>query len=285
MTCGALRAVSMDGRIIGSMRWPIALVMLAACGAPSRGADDDDDQPVGDAGVHDNGEVFEPEVTKVVIEIDYETGQEPFTGSTIGMGDTFDLSAANIDRLFAHKKDITLPRVLADMQDIGNVPDEELTLNDILAIADAHRDHVDGGDTKTYYLVFVSGLYTTNDGPQPQVLGVSIGNTGVIAMFKDVIRGTNVVGFPNVVRFVEQATIIHELGHAFGLVDNGVPMVAPHRDASHGAHCNNDKCVLYYLNEGSSDATAYVMDKVLTGNTILFDQNCLNDADAITGGL
>jgi hypothetical protein len=88
-----------------------------------------------------------------------------------------------------------------------------------------------------------------------------------------------------VVRFVEQATIIHELGHAFGIVDNGVPMVTPHRDTDHGAHCDNDKCVMYYLNEGASDATAFVRDKVLTGNQILFDAHCLADADAITGGL
>lgn len=267
------------------MRWPIALVMLAACGTPSRGGDDDDDTPVGDAGVHDNGEVFEPEVTKVVIEIDYETGKPPFTGTGIGQPDAFELSAINLDRLFAHRKEITLPDTLGEMEDIGAIDDEELTITEILQLAALHRNQTDGGDTKTYYLMFVSGLFATDEGPQSGVLGVSIGTTGVIAMFKDVINSTNVIGFPNVVRFVEQATIIHELGHAFGIVDNGVPMVTPHRDEQHGAHCDNDKCVMYYLNEGSSDATAYVRDKILTGNEILFDVNCLADADAITGGL
>ncbi len=265
------------------MRWLMTLMTAAACGGtPSAGGDDDDDAPTD--GAVDNGEVFEPEVTKVVIEIDYETGQEPFTGQTLGMGDTFDLSAANIDRLFAGKKEITLPRELATMQDIGTIADEELTVSELLQLAGQHRDQADAGDTKTYYLMFVSGLYTTDEGPQSGVLGVSIGTTGVVAMFKDVIRSTNVIGFPNVVRFVEQSTIIHELGHSFGLVDNGVPMVANHRDASHGAHCNNDACVMYYLNEGASDATAFVRDKVLTGNTILFDAKCLDDADAQTGG-
>lgn len=265
------------------MRSWIALVMTAAAcsGTPGAGGDDDDaptDGPV------DNGTVFEPEVTKVTIEIDYETGEEPFTGQTLGMGDTFELSATNIDRLFAGKKTITLPRTLADMQDVGAIDDEELTVSELLQIAAQHRDQTDGGDTKTYYLLFVSGLFTTDEGPQSSVLGVSIGTTGVVAMFKDVIRSTDVIGFPNIVRFVEQSTIIHELGHAFGLVDNGVPMVVNHRDASHGAHCNNDACVMFYLNEGASDATAFVRDKVLTGNTILFDAHCLDDADAQTGG-
>ncbi len=264
------------------MRSLIALVMMvAACGGTPSGGDDDDAPTDGTV---DNGTVFEPEVTKVVIEIDYETDNEPFTGQTLGMGDTFDLSAANIDRLFAGKKEITLPRKLANMQDIGDIADEELTVSELLAIAAQHRDQADGGDTKTYYLLFVSGLFTTDEGPQSGVLGVSIGTTGVIAMFKDVIRSTDVIGFPNVVRFVEQSTMIHELGHAFGLVDNGVPMVAPHRDVSHGAHCDNDACVMYYLNEGAADATAFVRDKVLTGSTILFDAHCLDDADALTGG-
>ena len=266
------------------MRW-LALVLFAACGGTAAGGGgDDDDDPPGDGGVTDNGMVFEPEVTKVVIEIDYETGQQPFTGAPLGGEDAFDLSAANLDRLFAGKKAITLPRTLAEMQDVGEIDDEELTGNELLALAAQHRAQIDGGDTKTYYLLFVSGLYTTDEGPQSGVLGVSFGNTGVIAMFKDVIRSTNVIGFPNVVRFVEQATIIHELGHAFGLTDNGVPMVTPHRDVEHGAHCNDDACVMYYLNEGASDATAYVRDRVLTGDTILFDANCLADADAITGG-
>ncbi|MBA2542569.1 MAG: hypothetical protein H0V17_23200, partial [Deltaproteobacteria bacterium] len=210
---------------------------------------------------------------------------EPFTGANLGFGDTFDLSDANINRLFANKKQVTLPRTIPEMQDIGTVADEELTVSDILELAQQHRQQQDGGDTKTYYLIFVSGFFTDGNGPNSGVLGVSIGTTGVIAMFKDVIDSTNVIGVPSVVRFVEQATIIHELGHAFGLVDNGVPMATPHRDPDHGAHCDDDACVMYFANEGAADATAFVQQRVLTGNSILFDANCLADADAQTGGL
>jgi hypothetical protein len=267
------------------MRLLPLVLALAACGNSAAG--DDDDGPPGDGpGTPDgNGEVFEPAITKVVIEIDYETGSEPFTGATLGFGDTFDLSAANLERLFAGKKEITLPRVIGDMQDVGAIADEELTVSEILELAQLHRGQQDGRDTKTYYLLWVSGNFATAEGPQSGVLGVSIGTTGVIAMFKDVINSTNVIGVPSIVRFVEQATIIHELGHAFGLVDNGVPMVTPHRDEANGAHCNNQDCVMFYLNEGASDATEFVQRRVLTGDTILFDAACLADADAQTGGL
>jgi hypothetical protein len=262
----------------------LVLALLAACHTSAAGGDGDDDMPPVDGGKPTgNGQVFEPDITEVVIEIDFETDQEPFTGPTLGMGDTFDLSQANLDRLFAGKKQIVLPREIAAMQDIGDIADEALTVSDILEIAAAHRDQHDSGATRTYYVVFVSGNFDDGTGPQQGVLGVSIGTTGVIAMFKDVIRSTNVVG-TNVVRFVEQSTLVHELSHGFGLTDNGVPMVQPHKDAEHGAHCDNDKCVMFYLNEGASDAATFVRDQVLTGSSILFDANCLADADAITGG-
>ncbi|MBA2543850.1 MAG: hypothetical protein H0V17_29670, partial [Deltaproteobacteria bacterium] len=60
------------------MRWFLAIVMLVGCGGTPGAGGDDDDNPPGDAGVVvDNGEVFQPEVTKVSIEIDFETGNEP----------------------------------------------------------------------------------------------------------------------------------------------------------------------------------------------------------------
>jgi hypothetical protein len=169
------------------------------------------------------------------------------------------------------------------MEDIGNIPDEELTVADIQAIAAAHRNIHDLDGLRTYYIVFVSGHYADSNGPNTQVLGVSFGDT--VAMFKDIIRGTASITTPNTERYVEQSTLIHELSHSIGLVDNGVPMVAAHKDSAHGAHCNNSNCVMYWLNEGASDAQTFAINRVLTGNTILFDDACLADVDAQSGGL
>ena len=116
------------------------------------------------------------------------------------------------------------------------------------------------------------------------MLGVSIGDTGVIAMFKDVIRSTSLIAFPNVVRFVEQSTLIHELAHSIGLVDNGVPLTTAHKDAEQGAHCNDDRCVMFFLNEGAADAAEFARQAVVSGDTILFDDQCLADVDALTAG-
>jgi hypothetical protein len=159
-----------------------------------------------------------------------------------------------------------------------------LTVADIVALAAAHRGQADTQTRKTYYILFVGGHFTDANGPNPNVLGVSLGGTGVIAMFKDVIRSSGGVGLGNVALYVEQSTLIHELAHAIGLVDNGVVMAMGHKDDAHGAHCDNDRCVMYWLNEGASDAAAYVQQNVLASNSVLFDAACLQDVDTLTGG-
>nr|MBA3498912.1 hypothetical protein [Deltaproteobacteria bacterium] len=196
--------------------------------------------------------------------------------------DTFDISITNIDRLFASKKTLVIPRTTATMQSIGAVGDEQLTVPDLLALANTHRAGRDSATEKTYYVLFVSGFFTDANGPNNAVLGVSIGDTGVIVMFKDVVRSAS--GLSNIQRYVEQSTLVHELGHAIGLVNNGVPLASPHQDAEHGAHCTNESCVMFWQNEGASAMAAWATQFVLTSNTILFKPECLADVDALTGG-
>ena len=270
------------------MRWSLALALAAGCVSPRSGGGDDGpmtDARRGDGSGSGSGavSVFDSSIKDVVVEIDYETGQEPYTGPIIGFGDTFDPTLANIDRVFAGKKMLTIPKTLGAMQDVGAINDEELTVPDILALATQHRITYNSETRRSYYVIFVSGHFADDNGIQYGVLGISIGDT--IAMFKDVIRTTNITLAPNVVRYVEQSTLIHELSHSIGLTDNGVPMVAPHKDAPHGAHCNNQDCVMFWQNDGSADAARFAQQRLLTGSSILFDAACLADVDAQTGGL
>lgn len=75
---------------------------------------------------------------------------------------------------------------------------------------------------------------------------------------------------------------MHELGHAIGLVNNGIPMSSPHQDAEHGAHTTNNECVMYWLNEGPSGLRDFVAQYIVSGETLMWGPQVLSDAEAFS---
>lgn len=55
---------------------------------------------------------------------------------------------------------------------------------------------------------------------------------------------------------LEAYTLVHELGHVLGLVDNGVPMASDHEDPQRPGHSSNPQSVMYH---------AAGLDRVLEG--------------------
>ena len=71
---------------------------------------------------------------------------------------------------------------------------------------------------------------------------------------------------------LEASVLEHEIAHLLGLVDIGTKMVANHKDASHGNHCSNQNCLMYYASETTDILTALV-----GGSIPSLDADCLND--------
>ncbi|TNE87991.1 MAG: hypothetical protein EP330_17035 [Deltaproteobacteria bacterium] len=246
-----------------ALTWVPLLVLTACKGDGPGGSDDPVDQ------------VFS--ATTVALEIDYVAGAEPYTGG-VGGGD-WELFRTNAEALFGEGMTVDVPTALADMSEVA-VDAGPYTAAEILAIADEHRDAVDDGDTVHFYVVWLDGYLEDDDGSANEsVLGVSIGDTRVIAMFKPVIEGSSLLD--QVRRFSEQLVLTHEFGHAVGLVNNGIPNLAEHHDAEHGAHCTNDRCVMYWALEGAGEVAQFAQNYVTTGSTVVFDQDCLDDAAAV----
>ncbi len=243
-------------------------VFLTACSG------DDDDAPEQQT----PQDTHAATITDVNVEIDYATNAEPYTGSTARIDDIWQLSQDNIQRLFPGKT-LTLPHTLSGMQQLTDVTGDDFTSAQILAIADSHRDVLASDTVASFYIVWLDGYFANDEGRQSNVLGVTLGNTGVLAMFKPVIANSAVL--PGIQRFVEQTTLIHEMGHAAGLVNNGITPVTNHQDTAHGAHCTNEDCVMYYLNEGASDVVTYATNISNSGSTVLFDDACLADIDSL----
>ena len=216
-------------------------------------------------------------VTTIEIEVDYVAGAEPYTGAVGQSDDLWNLFRVNAARLFPHKE-IVVPSTLAEMEMLAGESGNSFTSEMILDIAARHRDKQSSADTVTFYVVWLDGYFEDSDGIQEGVLGVSIGDTGVIAMFKPALALGD--AFPKVVRFGEQTTLIHEFGHAIGLVNRGIPLVTEHQDTDNGAHCANTHCVMYFANARLQSLLEFVREFINNGNSIVFDSDCLADVDA-----
>jgi hypothetical protein len=176
------------------------------------------------------------------------------------------------------------------MQALGDPGPGPFDAEAIAGLAGRYRDVRSGDGVASYYAIWLDGLYAEGGRARDDVLGVSLGETGVIAMFKPVLRGA---ASRQAVRwFVEQSTLVHEFGHAAGLVNNGVDARGAHHDAEHGAHCTNrEGCVMFYANEGVADIVSFYErnrerngDDAALFEAVLFGPECLGDMAAAAGG-
>jgi hypothetical protein len=223
--------------------------------------------------------VFSPEVEQVVLEVDYQPGAQPYFTGTRKLN-VWKLYEANTQALFRETSPALLfPRSNDEAEELPDVTARGFSAEEILAIAEEHRDERDTSDRRSFYALFLAGHYVEKGEPNPDVLGVSIGSTGVIALFKPAVQAAS-SSRPAQGSYIEQSTLIHELGHAVGLVDNGLPMTTPHVDHEHGAHCSDPGCVMYHQNEGASGLLRFIKDYVKSDDAVLFGQACLQDAHA-----
>lgn len=215
------------------------------------------------------------------MEIYYETGSEPFTGATAGGMNYWDILEDNLTAIFQYRSTpptITVPKTLAEMTSIPAQGKTEWTGIDIVNLHKQYHGQLPSSRDSRFYLYFLDGNYSTGSGPETGVIGVSLSGTPIIAIFKDVVRSSGMNPNGVVPRYVEQSTLVHEMGHALGFVNNGVPMVTAHQDTAHGAHSTNTDCVMYWMNEGASDLSQFLQNYISSGDTVMWGPEVLQDA-------
>ena len=272
----------------------VCLGLMVGCGDGGQGSGEASETGLpseGGSGPTDSGEVpaaeglYSSAIGTIVLEVDYAAGAEPYTGSVVGFGDVWDVFANNAEALFAGAdKTFEVPRTLEQMELLPDVAGERFDYAAIKAIAEEHRDVAGGDGTASFYAVWLPGYYDDGETVRMDVLGVSFGDTGIVAMFKPVIAGAGGLGV-GTEKLVEQVTLVHEFGHAAGLVNNGLPMHTPHQDEAHGRHCSNTDCVMYYAVESTQDVVGFVAASLTSNTAILWGDECLADAaGAIAAG-
>ena len=147
-----------------------------------------------------------------------------------------------------------------------------LSLGDIGLIEKNNRTAFNNNSISTIYILVSDAGYA-----DPSTLGVAYRNTSVCLFGKTIQQNSGGIGQVN--RTKLYTTVVeHEMGHLMGLVDLGSPMINNHKDASHGNHCNNQNCLMYYSSE-----TTDLLGFLLTGSIPPLDLNCISDLHANGG--
>lgn len=223
---------------------------------------------------------FDPAVTDIQIEVDYMTGAAPYTNNTTEGDPIWDFFKNNVTALFNNQKNISVPTSLSHMEEIP-AQNKNYTLGDIVDLSKQYRNTPEhSGAQASLHILFLDGYLEEEGTAIKNVIGVSISNTTILALFKPVITSGS---FSTLLLrvFTEQSVLIHEFGHAIGLVNNGLPITSAHHDSSHGAHCTNDTCVMYYLNEGSEELRDFLTSGNASIEKVIYGDECLNDAKAL----
>lgn len=236
-------------------------------------------------------------MTKLELEVFYEENAVPYASSftvpnpqpgSSSTKEVWTIFEDNLIELFKKRSTsvtISIPKTISSMTSIPSQGKTAWTISDVTALAKKYRKNTSTSTTSYFVALFVNGYYssdgsTTNTG----VIGINVTNTPFIVIFKQVVdstgNSTTISGRATRV-YVEQSTLVHEMGHALGLVNNGVTMLDNHQDTSNGKHCTNTSCVMYYANSGTSALVTYIQTYIDTsGSTIMFKSECLNDTQS-----
>lgn len=219
--------------------------------------------------------------TDVTIEVYYEAGAEPYTGNTTQGRPYWGILETNLEAIFQYRSTavaLEVPTTLSQMTNLPLQAKSSWTSEDLIALHQRHHSQVPTASHARFYIYFLNGNFSEGGVTQNGVLGVSVGGTPILAIFKDVIQTSGMTPNGPVAKFVEQSTLVHEVGHALGFVNNGVPMVSQHQDSAHGAHTMNSDCVMYYLNEGVSDMSAFIQRYLASSSVVMWGPEVLADA-------
>lgn len=188
--------------------------------------------------------------TDLVVEVDYAPGHAPSEEATTHLLMTL--------RNVTGKSNV----VLDVRESLNDTPSQDWTRDSLLALERGTRRHEHAAPHALLHVLYVSGRYNGSD----QIAGVTIAGRqlGPVAIFRDVLRDSSCVpsvgGAPRIglplpqpdqsLAALERSTLLHEAGHAMGLVDNGLPMVKDHEDRANdpakGGHSTNPKSVMYW---------------------------------------
>ncbi len=161
----------------------------------------------------------------------------------------------------------------------------DLTLQEIVTIENENRTVYNDGTTMGMYIYFADA---PSEGDQEDenivTLGAVYRNTSMViheATIRDLSSRSSLIRTAD----VETATLGHEFGHLFGLVNLGTEMVNPHEDTEAANHCNETDCLMEAQLEFSIGLMNKLEQRAAKGAVAVPDmgEECIADLVAIGG--
>lgn len=168
---------------------------------------------------------------KLLIEIDYVTGFAP-TAEAIANFEEFLLARTFKETIEFKYSSVTSPN------------EETLTLDEIVDLETENRDEFNDGTTLAIHLYFADAPSDSDSDEEGLVtLGAVYRNTSMV-IYESTVRQMGNNSSAVTVSDVETATLLHEFGHLFGLVNLSTTSVNEHEDPEAENHCNVEGCLM-----------------------------------------
>lgn len=144
---------------------------------------------------------------------------------------------------------VSFPKNKTQMTSLGSLEQNNYSRQNIINLA-SKLQVSNKGNQSTVCVLILDGYYIQNTRIQKKLLGINLNNTSIIAIFKPAIQSSSSQYAEQVI--VEESTILHEIGHALGLTNNGIQSLSNHEDLKHKAHCSDKTCVMSWQTCGGN---------------------------------
>lgn len=165
-------------------------------------------------------------------------------------------------------------------------PNEEtLTLQEIASLENENRTLYNEGRTLALYIYFADAPSSTDD-PDGNTftLGAVYRNTSMV-LHESTIRELASKSAVISTAAAEAATLTHEFGHLFGLVDLGIEEINAHEDPEAANHCLEDGCLMKAALEFTTGLVKVMEERAAKNLTVVPDlgPECIRDLQAAGG--
>lgn len=179
-----------------------------------------------------------------------------------------------------YKQNITI-----QYKELASPGKDSLSLQDVVDLEQKNRTAFNSGRTIAVYIYFADAPSEDDDGDKGLVtLGAVYRNTSMV-IYEDTVRRLAANSYLIDNEDVEAATLSHEFGHLFGLVNLGTAPVNPHVDPESKSHCSEDNCLMRAELEFGAPMAKFLEKRASKGLASVPDlgPECILDLQSVGG--